>query len=185
MALSTLALLAAAREAPEEGPAGRWFEEVAQRAGVARAHSNRSFTNPYAQVMEGYTALGAAAAVADFDGDGREDVFVTDSAETGTNLLYRNNGDFTFTEAGASAGVAGGNDAGNASVDALFFDANGDGRPDLLVVRFGQSLLYENRGDGTFRDVTKRSGLAPYLNSITAVAFDYDRDGDQIGRAHV
>ena len=169
---------AAAAHAASAAAGVRWFEDRTAAAGVARAHRNRSFENPYAHIMEGYTALGAAVAVADYDGDGWEDLFVTDSARDAVNLLYRNRGDFTFAEVAAEAGVAAGNDASNASADALWFDKEGDGDPDLLVVRFGQSLLYENRGDGTFRDVTAAAGLAARRNSITALAFDYDLDGD-------
>jgi hypothetical protein len=157
---------------------GSWFEEVAERAGVRHKHTNRSFKNVYARIMEGYTALGAAVAVGDYDGNGFEDFFATDSQEYGKNLLYRNNGDFTFTEVGEAAGVANGNDASNASADALWFDYNNDGRLDLMVVRFGHSQLFENLGDGTFRDVSTQAGLnQQYLNSIVAIAFDYDRDG--------
>ena len=128
--------------------------------------------------MAGYTALGAAAAVADFDGDGWEDLFVTDSSEAGRNHLYRNDRDFTFTDVAEQAGVAAGNDAANASADALFFDYNGDGRPDLFVVRFGVSQLFENLGAGRFAEVTGKAGLGRYANAIAAVAFDYDNDGD-------
>jgi hypothetical protein len=128
--------------------------------------------------MEGYTALGAAVAVADYDGDGLEDLFVTDSSEDGANLLYRNEGSFQFTEVGEAAGVSKGNDAENASANALWFDCDGDGLEDLFVVRFGQSLLFRNRGDGTFEDITARAGLTRRLNSIVAIAFDYDGDGD-------
>jgi enediyne biosynthesis protein E4 len=132
--------------------------------------------------MEGYTAIGAAVAVGDFDGDGDDDLFVTDSSEDGRNLLYRNDGDFSFTEIGEAAGVARGNDAGNASADALWLDYDGDGREDLFVVRFGRSQLFRNEGGDlgtvTFREVTAEAGLSRYLNSITAIAFDYDGDGD-------
>src|SRR5882762_6305590 len=65
-----------------------WFEDVTKRAGVAHKHTNRAFKNPYAHIMAGYTALGASAAVADYDGDGFDDVFVTDSKEDGKNRLY-------------------------------------------------------------------------------------------------
>ena len=41
----------------------RWFEDVTQKAGVSRKHTNRVFDNPYAKIMAGYTALGAAAFV--------------------------------------------------------------------------------------------------------------------------
>lgn len=155
----------------------RWFEDVTQKAGVAHKHVNRTFKNPYAAIMQGYTALGAAAAVADFDGDGFEDIYVTDSQDGGVNRLYRNNGDFTFTDVAEHAGVAKGNDAANASADALWFDYDNDGRPDLLVVRFGHNQLFHNQGNGTFREVTKAAGIDRYMNSITAIAFDYNHDG--------
>jgi hypothetical protein len=158
-------------------PGDRWFADVTQRAGVANKHTNRSFKNPYAHIMAGYTALGASAAVADYDGDGYEDIFVTDSMEGGKNHLYHNNGNFTFTDVAESAGVANGNDGHNASSDALWFDFNNDGRPDLLVVRFGQNQLFENLGGGKFREVTRHAGLLGYKNAITAIAFDYDHDG--------
>jgi hypothetical protein len=166
--------------APAAGAAGehpRWFEDVTRRAGLAVAHHNRVFHNPYADIMAGYTALGAAAAAADYDGDGYEDLFVTDSSEGGRNHLYHNNGDLTFTDVAAAAGVASGNDAENATSDAIWFDYNNDGRPDLFVVRFGHSQLFENLGNGRFKDVTRQAGLDRYLNSITAIAFDYDHDG--------
>lgn len=181
--LAAAASLAAAAPAPPVS-SEKWFEDVTERSGVARKHTNRAFENPYAEIMAGYTALGAAAAVADFDGDGFEDLFVTDSADGGANLLYRNNGDFTFTEVGAAAGVSAGNDATNATADALWLDYDNDGHPDLFVVRFGQSQLFHNEKNGgasgasrIFREVTQKAGLTRYANSITAVAFDYDRDG--------
>jgi len=175
---AALAIVAIAAPAPAPPPGGgRWFEDLTARAGVARPHHNRKFENPYAEIMAGYTALGAAAAVADYDGDGYEDLFVTDSAAGGKNHLYHNNGDLTFTDVAAEAGVADGNDADNATADALWLDYNGDGRPDLLVVRFGHNLLYENLGGGRFKDVTRAAGLDRYANGITAIAFDYDRDG--------
>jgi hypothetical protein len=156
---------------------GRWFREVTREAGIHHKHSSRVFDNPYAKILEGYTAIGASAAVADFDGDGYDDIFLTDSAEGGKNHLYRNNHDFTFTECGAKAGVADGNDTQNASTDALWLDYNNDGRPDLFVVRWGRSQLFENLGNGKFKNVTRQAGLDRYLNAITAIAFDYDHDG--------
>ncbi len=164
---------------PEKGKgADGWFREVAVQSGIDHVHRNRVFRNRYAHIMQGYTALGASAAVADFDGDGWEDVFVTDSAEDGTNALYRNNGDFTFTDVSRRAGVWRGNDASNASADCLWLDYDNDGRPDLFVVRFGRSLLYRNKGDGVFQEVSRQAGLDRYSNAIAAISFDYDLDGD-------
>jgi ASPIC/UnbV protein/VCBS repeat protein len=153
------------------------FDDITQRAGVAARHHNRQFHNKYAEIMAGYTALGASAAAADYDGDGFEDLFVTDSSADGRNHLYRNNGDLTFSDVAAQAGIGTGNDAGNASADALWLDFNNDGRPDLFVVRFGRSELYQNLGGGRFKEIGKAAGVDRYMNAITAVAFDYDHDG--------
>ena len=155
----------------------RWFEDVTHKSGINYRHHSRHFDNPYAEIMQGYTKLGAAVAVADYDGDGFEDIFVTDSCASCKNHLYHNNGDFTFTDVAEAAGVAEGNDDENASAGALWLDFNNNGRPGLFVVRFGHSILYENLGNGKFRDVTKAAGLNRYMNAIKAIAFDYDNDG--------
>ena len=170
-------LIAVAGIAVAAGPE-RWFEDVTAKAGVSAKHTNRAFDNPYAEIMAGYTALGASVAAADFDGDGFEDLFVTDSAETGKNRLYKNDGDFTFTDVAGAAGVAAGNDASNASADALWLDYDNDGRSDLFVVRFGKSQLFKNLDGRKFREVTREAGLDRAGNAITAVAFDHDLDGD-------
>lgn len=166
-----------AQVAAQVAAEGKWFQDVTKEAGVNHKHTNRVFDNPYAKIMAGYTALGASAAVADYDGDGYDDVYTTDSKLGGKNHLYHNNHNMTFTDVAEQAGVADGNDAQNAMADALWFDYNNDGKPDLLLIRFGHNKLYENLGGGKFRDVTKKAGLYRYSNAITAIAFDYDRDG--------
>jgi hypothetical protein len=174
-----LALAAAARLFAESPVVEKpWFEDITAAAGITAVHHSRVFENKYANIMAGYTALGAAAAIADYDGDGFDDVFVTDSSVSGRNHLYHNNGNLTFTDVAETAGVAAGNDPTNATADALWFDYDNDGRPDLFVVRFGHSQLFRNLGDGRFAEVTKAAGLDRYMNAITAVAFDYDRDGN-------
>ena len=176
--LAILTALLALLAPVSDGPNSDWFKEVSGPAGVAQPHSNRSFEDEYAHIMEGYTSLGAAVAVADFDNDGFDDLFVTDSKLNGKNHLYRNNGDFTFTDVAEEAGVAEGNDKANACADALWFDYDNDGDADLLVIRFGTNLMYENQGNGTFVEVAEAAGLKRYMNGITGVVFDYDRDGD-------
>jgi len=80
-----------------------WFEDVTQKAGITSRHHTRRFDNPYAEIMQGYTKLGSAAAVADYDNDGFEDIFVTDSCTTCKNHLYHNNGNLTFTDVAEKA----------------------------------------------------------------------------------
>jgi hypothetical protein len=119
-------------------------------------------------------AIGTGVAIADYDSDGRPDVFVV--AKTGPNRLYRNLGGFRFEDVTENAGV--GIPGGAWQQGAAFADVNNDGRPDLYVCRFNApNLLFINRGDGTFSEEAASRGLA--LNDASGMgAFcDYDRDG--------
>ena len=153
------------------------FEEVAAKAGVKVTHHTRTFHGKNAQVLHMFTSGGAAVAVGDYDNDGFEDIFVTDSDAGKPNHLFHNNGDFTFTDVAEKAGVAGGNDPQSIVADALWFDYDNDGKLDLLIARFGTPILYHNEGNGKFKDVTASSGLNKFGNSIAVIAFDYDNDG--------
>ena len=153
------------------------FEEISEKAGVRHLHHTRRFKGKNSDVLRMFTSGGASVALADYDNDGLEDIFVTDSDTGQPNHLFHNNGNLTFTDVTQSAGVAGGNDPNSIVSDALWFDYDNDGWPDLLVVRFGTPLLYHNEHNGTFRDVTSTSGLNKFGNTIAAIAFDYDNDG--------
>ena len=125
--------------------------------------------------------FGIGAAVSDFDRDGDQDLYVVDSYGW-PNVLYRNNGDGTFTDIAEAAGVA----STAYSHMALFLDLDNDGFDDLVVVNdnkldteYPGSQIYRNNGDSTFTDVTEGSGFAP-VEEIWggATAADYDLDGD-------
>jgi hypothetical protein len=158
------------------------FEEIGAAAGARLVHHTRAFSGRQAGVLGMFTSGGAAVAVADYDNDGRLDLFVTDSSEGGRNHLLHNEspgkgGGLAFRDVAEAAGVAGGNDHLQIVADALWFDYDNDGWEDLLVVRFGTPLLYHNERNGRFRDVSRTSGLDKFGNSLAAVAFDYDNDG--------
>lgn len=165
-----------------------------------RQNRNGSFTDVTEQAglaFAGNGNYGMGVAVGDYDNDGFPDLFVT---SYGKNILYHNNGDGTFTDVTSKAGVAG----GGWSVSAGFFDYDNDGKLDLFVTRYMEwdtqhskdcggafhtycppgefprttNLLYHNRGDGTFEDVSARSGLSVKKGHGLGVAFaDYDGDG--------
>ena len=158
-------------------PSSIRFEEIAKKAGVQARHHTRRFKGDTGDVLRMFTSGGASVSVGDYDNDGFDDVFVTDSGEGTTSHLYHNNGNLTFTDVTAKAGVGGGNDPLSIVSDALWFDYDNDGWRDLLVVRFGTPLLYHNEHNGTFKDVTAESGLTKFGNTIAAITFDYDNDG--------
>ena len=147
-------------------------------------------------VTNGY---GMGVATGDFDDDGFVDVYVT---SFGTSQLFRNNGDGTFTDVSKRSGTA----VSGWSVSAVFFDYDRDGWPDLFVgtylrYSFDQntkcfgpsgaidyctpntyrpqpSRLFHNNRDGTFTDVTAKSGVgAEYGPALGVSTFDADRDG--------
>ena len=159
------------------GPAGIRFEEIAAKAGIRVQHHTRAFHGKNAEVLHMFTSGGAAVAVGDYDNDGFEDIFVTDSDAGKPNHLFHNNGNMTFTDVAVKAGVAGGNDPLSVVSDALWFDYDNDGKPDLLIARFGTPILYHNEGNGKFKDVSATSGLNKFGNAIAVIAFDYDNDG--------
>ena len=158
------------------------FTDVTEKAGLGNAGDGN---------------YGMGVAVGDYDNDGFPDLYVT---SYGKNVLYHNNGDGTFTDVTAEAGVA----AGGWSVSAGFFDYDNDGKLDLFVTRYMEwdtkhsktcggewhtycppeefpattSILYHNNGDGTFTDVSQKSGIAAKKGRALGVAFaDYDDDG--------
>ena len=126
--------------------------------------------------------LGAGGAFFDADNDGYLDIYLVNSGywdelhsvKQASSVLYRNNGDGTFTDRTATAGVG---NRGNYGQGAACADYNNDGNTDLYVTNFGANVLYRNNGDGTFTDVTDLAGVGDPDWSCSATFIDYNRDG--------
>ena len=161
------------------------FTDVTDKAGVACGRM-------------GHFGMGAAAS--DYDGDGWQDLYVTNY---GSNVLFHNNGNGTFSNVTDAAGVA----APNWSTCATWFDYDNDSKLDLFVSSFVQysgtgtifcgdnragrryycvprvfkprsSFLFKNEGGGKFLDVSNDSGIAAAQGkSFGAVATDVNNDG--------
>lgn len=155
------------------------FEDVTRKAGVEGA---------------GY---GVMAVAADYDNDGHVDLFVVNA---GRSILYRNRGDGTFEDVTAKAGLS----RTGTSVAATFLDYDKDGFLDLFVVNYLAydpayklhygpdgypgplaykaefNVLYRNRGDGTFEDVSEKAGVRlPNSRGMGVAVFDANGDGFQ------
>ncbi len=131
-----------------------------------------------------FFAIGGGVVVLDYDNDGFHDVYVSNSV--GSNALYRNDGDGTFTDMAAAAGVDDPAGRGNGGCAA---DYDNDGDSDLYVTNYGRSRLFHNNGDGTFADVSASAiGDHEVEKRYTGCAWgDYDQDGhlDLIVVSHV
>jgi hypothetical protein len=120
-------------------------------------------------------AVETGIAIADFDRDGKMDIFVV--SKNGPCALYRQVAPFKFVDIAHAAGVA--CDAEPSSnTGATVVDINQDGWPDLYVCRYNQpNLLFVNNGDGTFTERAHEYGLDITDASVHALFADYDRDG--------
>src|SRR5262249_20044509 len=148
------------------------------RSGIRWVHENAMSADHYLP-----ETLGPGCAFLDFDQDGWMDIFLVNSGpsdffrpRTPThNALYKNNRDGTFTDVAEKAGVAGPTSFG---MGVAAGDYDNDGFPDLFVTAYGRPALYHNNGNGTFTDVTEKSGLLKPDGirnwTTSAVWFDYD-----------
>jgi hypothetical protein len=147
-------------------------------AGINFVHHRPTFDPKIAGIEPHVAALGASVSVTDFDGDGKPDLYFTNSAFGQPNALYRNNGDGTFEDVAASAGLADLNKPGEGvSMGAVWGDIDNDGREDVLVYRYGYLALFRNVDGHHFEDITEKAGLRRWVNSNGAIWIDYDRDG--------
>jgi hypothetical protein len=164
-----------------------------------RNNGNGTFTDVTKEAGLAIDCYGLGVAVADYDGDGFEDLYLT---ALGPNHLFHNHGDGTFTDVTRKAGVG----DSHFSTSAVWFDYDRDGKLDLFVCNYCQwtpatnqlcpdpfgrmhmcsptyyqgapSVLYHNRGDGTFTDVTEKAGLHETVGkALGAAVWDYNDDG--------
>ncbi|MFO0888160.1 MAG: FG-GAP-like repeat-containing protein [Isosphaeraceae bacterium] len=153
------------------------FEDVAHAAGVDFTYDCGARGDLFLT-----DTMGGGVGLIDFDGDGLLDLYLVNSCKVPydranpprPNRLFRNLGDFRFSDVTGSAGVAG----VGCGMGCAVGDYDNDGDDDLFVTGYGGTILYRNRGDGTFEDVTERAGVGSRLWSTAAGFGDLDGDGD-------
>ncbi|HTT62592.1 MAG TPA: CRTAC1 family protein [Bryobacteraceae bacterium] len=159
------------------------FTDITNESGITfkHAYGDHHLDN----IVEG---TGAGVCIFDYDNDGLPDIyFVTGTWTQGvsdnegrdlrgklSNRLYKNLGNGHFADVTDKAGVGG---QGIFSTGCSAADYDNDGYVDLYVLNYGRNILYHNNGDGTFTDVTGKSGMANNRWSLSAVWLDYNNDG--------
>ncbi len=154
------------------------FTDATKAAGITFVHTKGS--RGVSTILE---EAGPGVCVADFDGDGFQDIYFVNGRDLYgggapvRNALYRNNHDGAFTDVTEKASVP-----GNAyGLGCVWGDYDNDGHPDLYVTQYGKNILYRNNGDGTFTDVTQKARVdGTDFGTVFhsgATFFDYDRDG--------
>jgi hypothetical protein len=178
-----------------------WPEHKTTKSLLALYHNNQdgTFTDVTRQAGLAVEMYGIGAAVADYDNDGNDDIYITC---VGPNHLFRNLGNGKFADVTARSGAG---DPGF-STSAVWLDYDNDGKLDLFVANYvdwtvekdqlcsldgknksyctpqsyqGQSsTLYHNKGNGTFENVTQKAGLNdPTSKSLGVALLDYNGDG--------
>jgi hypothetical protein len=156
---------------------GFYFEETAQKTGVNFKHSAPTLDSKLENIMPIIASMGAGVSIVDFDKDGWNDIYLTNSGEGSSNALFRNNQDGTFTDVAGHLGIADVNQKENGvSMGAVWGDFDNDGFEDLLIYKWGQTALFKNNEGKNFTRV-ENAGFPEWANINTAVWFDYNRDG--------
>ena len=137
------------------------FEEVAKASGIDFTHQAPTLDPKLDHIMPQVASMGAAVSVVDFDRDGWQDIYVTNSGEGSKNCLYRNMGDGTFKDVAAELGLGRCQPGGNRR-----FDGRGLGRLRQRRLRrpvplqMGPPGTVSQRRGRSFTRVTEKAGLA-------------------------
>src|SRR5436190_9764694 len=157
---------------------GLFFQEVARASGINFFHQAPTLDHQLDHIMPQVAAMGAGASIVDFDRDGWQDIYLTNSGEGSKNCLYRNQGDGTFKDVAGELGIADLNQPGTGvSMGAVWGDYDNDGYEDLFLYKWGRPDLFHNDGGKHFTRVTEEATLPSWVNANTAIWFDYDGDG--------
>ena len=140
------------------------FTDVSESSGIAKVDHRYAMT----------------AVAADFDDDGWPDIFV--ACDSTPSILYRNNRDGTFADIALEAGVAYNEDGREqAGMGVAIGDALNSGRADIFKTHFADDtpILYSNKGNARFEDVTSKAGLGTFTRYVGwgAGFADFDNDG--------
>jgi FG-GAP-like repeat len=153
----------------EQAADRQWFEDITERSGLKFVHA--AGTNYFMPDQ-----VGSGIALLDYDNDDRLDVYLVQNAGSNSsvrNQLFHQEPDGTFRDASVGSGV----DVSGRGMGAIAGDVNNDGQSDLVVTEYGAARLFQNLGQGKFRETTRDAGLDNPRWAAPASFIDFDRDG--------
>jgi hypothetical protein len=157
---------------------GFYLEEVAELSNVRFEHLSPRLDPLFDPILPQIASMGASVSVVDFDNDGWNDIYVTNSRYGSKNALFHNQQDGRFEEVSEAMGLAELNQKGSGvSMGAIWADYNNDGFEDLFLYKWGRPALFRNDNGTGFTEVTEKSGLPGWINANSAIWFDYNSDG--------
>ncbi len=150
------------------------FVEVTSEAGINFRHHSGATGQKYLP-----ETLGSGALFLDVDSDGWQDILFVDSRSwdddeaASSPVLYRNDGDGTFTDITAGSGL----EVSLYGIGGASADYDNDGHADVYLTALGANHLFQGNGDGTFSDTTEQAAVGDTRFSTSALWFDHDNDG--------
>jgi hypothetical protein len=157
---------------------GFYLEPVNQQAHINFKHIPPALDAKVRHIAQQVAPMGASVSICDFDRDGWNDIYFTNSGTGTYNALYKNMQDGTFEDVALTMGVGDLNQEGNgSSMGAIWGDYDNDGFEDLFVYKWGRPELFRNNGGKSFTNMTPWSGLPIWVNANSALWLDFDGDG--------
>lgn len=154
------------------------FEEVSESSGIIFSHQTPLLDPAFSPILPQVASMGASVSITDFDQDGWNDMYVTNSRYGSKNSLFHNQKDGSFVDVAKQLGVDELNTEGSGvSMGSVWADYDNDGFEDLLVYKWGQPELFRNEQGRGFTNVTDKMGLPRWINANSALWLDYNSDG--------
>jgi len=157
---------------------GFYLEPINKSAAINFRHLCPIIDGKVKNIEPQIASMGASVSIVDYDKDGWEDIYFTNSRDGSKNALYRNLGNGKFEDVASKFGIADlNNDSTGVSMGAVWGDYDNDGFDDLFLYKWGKPELFHNEAGKGFVNETAGSGLPAWVNANSAIWFDFNNDG--------
>ncbi|HEU5052557.1 MAG TPA: CRTAC1 family protein [Hanamia sp.] len=157
---------------------GFYLQPIDDSAGINFRHLCPMLDPKVKNIEAQIASMGASVSIVDYDRDGWDDIYFTNSRDGSKNALYRNLGNGKFEDVASRLGIADlNNDSTGVSMGAVWADYDNDGYDDLFLYKWGKPELFHNEAGKGFVNVTAGSGLPRWVNANSAIWFDFNNDG--------